>query len=284
MIEKKSWKGAQSQKSQSDEKTIEDNLRLRVPVVYEIVREEGREDLKRPLPSLWWSGVAAGLCISMSVVSEGLLERGLPASDWRPLVSNFGYCVGFLIVVLGRLQLFTENTITAVIPLLTKPSWHNLTLMARLWSVVFAANLVGTFLFAVAVEHSAIFSPEQTESFLEIFRHFMAKTPSEMLLHGIPAGFLIAAMVWMIPSAKGSEFWVIVMMTYLIALADLAHVVAGSTEAFMLLLAGETSLYQTFVGFMLPALLGNVIGGTLIFSLLVYGQVKDEMHERSRAP
>lgn len=263
--------------SEEDEENVEERLRLRPPVVYHIIKEEGEEELVRPTSSLWWSGIAAGLCISMSVVAEGLLHKHLPDAPWRPLVENFGYTVGFLIVVLGRLQLFTENTITAVLPLITDRSGRNLYLLTRLWAVVFAANVVGTFLFAAAATYGGIFGPEQVESFREISRHFMEKDAAEMALHGIPAGFLIAAMVWMIPSAENASFWVITLITYLIALGDLSHVVAGSTEAFLLLLNGEIGLWTTFGTFMIPTFLGNVLGGTMLFAMLVYVQVKEEL-------
>jgi formate/nitrite transporter FocA (FNT family) len=105
----------------------------------------------------------------------------------------------------------------------------------------------------------------------------MEKSPDAMLLQGIPAGFLIAGMVWMIPSAEGADFWVILLTTYLIALCDLTHVVAGSAEAFLLLVAGDIGLGRALGGFLLPVLIGNIIGGTALFTLLAYGQVKDEL-------
>jgi formate/nitrite transporter FocA (FNT family) len=175
------------------------------------------------------------------------------------------------------LQLFTENTITAVLPLLADRTGRNLYLTARLWAVVFGANLVGTFGFALAATYGGIFPVDQLEPFLEISRHFMAKSPSEMLLHGIPAGFLIAVMVWMIPSAEGAGLWVVTMATYLIALGDLTHVVAGSTEAFLLLVNGEIGIWKTVGGFLVPTFVGNVIGGTVLFTLLAYGQVREEI-------
>lgn len=261
----------------ADAEDVQERLRLRSPIVYHIIKQEGDEELARPISSLWWSGIAAGLCISMSVVAEGLLHQHLPDAPWRPLVENLGYTVGFLIVVLGRLQLFTENTITAVLPLMTDRSRHNLYLLLRLWLVVFVANLVGTFLFAVAATYGGIFSPEQLETFREISRHFMTKDAAEMALHGIPAGFLIAAMVWMIPSAENASFWVITLMTYMIALGDLSHVVAGSAEASLLLLNGEIGLGTTFGTFMIPTYFGNVLGGTMLFAMLAYVQVKEEI-------
>jgi formate-nitrite transporter family protein len=263
--------------SEADVEEIEERTRLRVPLVYQIVRAEGDEELARPLGSLWWSGVAAGLSISMSLTVEGLLLQNLPNTPWRPLIVNFGYCTGFLIVVLGRLQLFTENTITAVLPVLSRPSWLNFALTARLWGIVLAANLAGTFIFALSARYVGIFTTEQTDAFLVVSRQFMAKGALEMLLHGIPAGFLIAAMVWMIPSAKGIEFWVITLMTYAIALGGFSHVVAGSAEAFLLLVFGEIGVWQTVGAFLLPAFVGNVLGGTVLFALLAYGQVREEL-------
>lgn len=256
---------------------VQEKLKLRVPVVYKIVKHEGEEELSRPTFSLWWSGVAAGIAISMSVVAEGTMHHYLPDEPWRPMVENFGYTVGFLIVVLGRLQLFTENTITAVLPLIADRTTEKFMSLMRLWAIVFLANLVGTFLFALGTTFGGIFPAEHVESFRSISHHFMQKDAAEMLLHGIPAGFLIAAMVWMIPSAENAIFWVVLLVTYIIALGDMSHVVAGSAEAFLLLLNGEIGLYQTFIGFMIPTYIGNVIGGTVLFTMLAYGQVMDEL-------
>ncbi len=124
---------------------IEDRARLRTPVIYEIVRREGETEMERPIISLWWSGVAAGLSISFSLLAEAVLWLRLPAVSWRPLVSGFGYSVGFLIVVLARQQLFTENTVTVVLPVVAQFTADNLRRLARMWSVVFVANMTGTF-------------------------------------------------------------------------------------------------------------------------------------------
>lgn len=268
---------ADKKQSQEDKKDVKDHQRLKAPVVYRIIMEEGEEELARPLGSLWWSGLAAGLAISMSVVSEAALHAHLPDTAWRPLVENFGYCVGFLIVVLGRLQLFTENTVTAVLPVMSEQTLTSLTKMLRLWVVVFAANFVGAAIFATAAYYLNILPSYLVEAMMEISHHFAAKPPVEMLLHGVTAGFLIAAMVWMIPNAHHSVFWVVTLMTYVIAVADLAHVVAGSAEIGLLVVAGELSPLAAAAGFLVPAFVGNVIGGTALFALLAYGQVKQEL-------
>ncbi|MBN9940454.1 formate/nitrite transporter family protein, partial [Listeria monocytogenes] len=77
------------------------------------VREEGETAVKRPAAALLWSGLAAGIAINASLLFEGALYAHLPDAPRRPAVVSLGYPIGFLIVVLGRMQLFTESTITA---------------------------------------------------------------------------------------------------------------------------------------------------------------------------
>lgn len=255
-----------------------DSERLQAKTVYEIIRHEGEKEMRRPVNSLWWSGFAAGLAISSSLVAMGMLHVVLPEGGWRLPLSSFGYCVGFMIVILGRLQLFTENTITPVLPIMADFSGELLVKMLRLWGVVLAANLAGTFVVAVFIKFIGFATAEQLTAFYEIARHaILSGTAIETMLLGIPAGFYVAALVWMLPSSKGFEIWIIVIMTYLIAIGGFAHVIVGSVEAFLLLLDGQIGLVRAFGGYLLPALVGNIIGGTALFSLLAYAQVREEI-------
>jgi len=256
---------------------IEDRARLRVPVIYEIVRREGETEMDRPIVSLWWSGVAAGLSISFSLLAQAVLWMHLPDASWRPLVSSFGYSVGFLIVVLARQQLFTENTVTVVLPVVARFNRPNLQRLARMWSVVFVANMVGTFFAALFCTVTPAVSPELRGVMLELSRTTMELGWIEMLCRGIGAGFLIASMVWLIPSAEGAQFLVIAMNTYLIAVAGFTHIVAGSVEGFLLVLNGQFFFGQMLADFTVPVLLGNIIGGTALFAVLSYAQVMKEM-------
>lgn len=245
--------------------------------VYQIVRGEGEAELERPTGSLWWSGVAGGFAISTSVLGEGLLEHNVPASPWRTLVVDFGYSVGFLIAILGRMQLFTENTIRPILPLLLRFTWRNLGNTGRVWGVVYLANLVGTLVVAVATVRLRLLDPGQLDALLEVSRHALDRSAWQALTHGVPAGFLIAALVWLLPSSRGNEFWVILVIVYVIALGDFTHCVAGASEAFFLVANGERGFVGVLGGHLLPALVGNVLGGTLLFSLLAYGQVRREI-------
>lgn len=258
---------------------IEDRLAPRATIVHEAVRKQGEEELERPVGSLFWSGLAAGIAITASVIAQGALHHKLPADmAARTLVSQLGYPLGFLIVILGRLQLFTEQTIVTVLPLVTRPSRRALAATARLWGIVLLGNLAGTAVAAALTIHGHLVSEGLRDAMLTVSREsLMHKAPSEMLLQGIPAGFLIATVAWLRAASSGGEFWIVFTLTFAIVLGDFTHVVAGAAEAFLLLVSGEAGPAHVLGGMILPALIGNVVGGTGLFALLAHAQVRQEL-------
>jgi len=256
---------------------VEEMSSPRAPVIYEVVRRLGDEEMERPITSLWWSGVSAGLSISFSLLAQAILEMHLPDTPWRLLIAGFGYCVGFLMVILGRQQLFTESTITAVLPVLSKDSWQSIWGMARIWLIVLIANLTGTLFAAMFCTFTPVLPADLLAGMLKISSALLSLGWWNMAFRGVTSGFLIAAMVWMIPSAENAKFLVITLMTYLIAIGGFTHIVAGSMEAHMLVLNGEWEWWQMLGQFLLPVLLGNMIGGTALFALISYAQVMEEI-------
>jgi formate/nitrite transporter FocA (FNT family) len=260
-----------------DAKNIDRSARLSSPIIYEVLRREGEQEMERPLSSLWWSGVAAGVSLSLSLLAQAALRSHLPDAPWRSLVSGLGYSLGFLVAVMARHQLFTENTITPVLPLAAKPTLRNLGRMGRLWGVVLVANFAGTFCAALFYTFSSVLSPDVRAAMLEIAGHAMAHSPGEMFSRAIAAGFVIAAMVWLLPSAGPAQPLIVIVMTYLVAVAEFAHIIAGSLEGFMLVLDGRLAVAPLLIGFAGPVLAGNIIGGTLLFALISYAQVAEEI-------
>jgi formate-nitrite transporter family protein len=256
---------------------IEERSTPPTPVIYELVRRVGDEEMARPGTSLWWSGLAAGLSMSFSLLAMALLQLHLPDTEWRPLLRALGYPVGFVMVVLGRQQLFTENTITVVLPVMAAPTPGNFWRAGRMWAIVLFANLAGTLFAALFCTFTPVLDPEVREAMLQVARESMRYDWPAMAFHGVTAGFLMAAMVWLIPAAAAAQFQVVVAMTYLIGIADAAHIVAGSVEAFLLIANGELGLGAMLGGFTLPVLVGNIVGGTALFALLSYAQVMKEL-------
>jgi formate/nitrite transporter FocA (FNT family) len=256
---------------------IEERSSPRTPVIYEIVRRLGEEEMARPLTSLWWSGLAAGLSMSFSLLAQALLLVHLPDAPWRPLVTGLGYTVGFIMVVLSRQQLFTEITITAVLPVMADLTIGNLFRLGRMWGIVLLANLAGTLFASLFCTFTPVVAPELRDGMLEISRQILGHGSIEMFLKGVSAGFLIAAMVWLLPSAESTQFHVIVVITYLIAVGGFLHIVVGSMEAFLLALNGSLGWGSMLVDFIIPVLLGNIAGGTALFALIAYAQVMKEI-------
>ena len=256
---------------------VEELSSPRTPVIYEIVRRLGDEEMDRPITSLWWSGIAAGLSISFSLLAQGILQAHLPEAPWRLLVVSLGYSVGFLMVVMSRQQLFTESTVTAVLPVMAKLTRTNLWRLARLWGVVLLANMAGTLIAAALCTFTPVLTPELKTAMLEIAAQILNYSWPEMLFRAIASGFLIATMVWLIPSAEAAQFHVIVVSTYLIAAAGFMHIVAGSVEAFLLVLNGHLGVQPMIIDFVVPVLVGNIIGGTALFALIAYAQVMKEI-------
>lgn len=196
--------------------------------------DESREkELRRSSDALFWSGLAGGLSMGFSFLGEALLRSHLPDAPWRPLVAKLGYSFGFLIVILGSQQLFTENTLTPMVPLLKEKTREMLRDVLRLWTVVFGANMIGTLLFGLAL------------------------------------------LVWMLPAAETASVPVIILMTWLIGAGGFAHVVAGSSEVFYAAWRGEATWAQATVGYVVPALIGNMLGGITLVAALNHAQVAE---------
>ncbi len=264
--------------TQKERDTVAEHGGLSSLTVYSIILREGEEELQRPKMSLWWSGVAAGIGISTSVLVEGIIRANLGSDHpYLTLIESLGYSFGFVLVILCRLQLFTENTITVVLPVLAQPTRNRFYCTARLWAIVLAANLCGTFITAAIGVHGGLLTADTLAAIMEISHHLATLTPAETLLRGIPSGFFIAALVWMLPSAKSSEVLVIVMFTWLIAAGGFTHVIAGSNEIFTLVLSGEMNIFTALIYHISPVLIGNILGGTGLFAMLTYGQVHEEM-------
>lgn len=263
----------------AEEKSVNEAAALSPRMIYEVIRRDGEEELARTKRSLIWSGIAAGMLISLSVLGEAIFRAHLPDTSWRPLLENLGYSLGFLAVIMGRMQLFTENTITTVLPIMQERSVYSLLSMTRLWTIVLTANVVGAFAAAALFEFTSAIPAETMAAIISLSEHATGMGASQSFWRAIPAGVIVALIVWMLPQADEAAFFLILTFTWLIAAGDFTHIVAGSVEMAVLLMRGDLPIMQAIFGFFLPVLAGNIIGGTIIFSLVAWGQVRDDVEE-----
>ncbi|MGZ6186751.1 MAG: formate/nitrite transporter family protein [Candidatus Binataceae bacterium] len=256
---------------------VEEKSRPNAALIHETIRAEGLSELERTPWALALSGLSAGLSMGFSLVVQGLLAAALPGGPARALITPLGYTIGFLIVVLGRQQLFTENTLTPVLPLLHNRDRATLGKVMLLWAVVLAGNLVGTFLFALLLAHSAIFEPAARDAFAELARATIAAGTGATILKAIFAGWLIALLVWIMPAADSARPWMIIIVTYVVGFGGFSHVIAGSVECAYLVDTGGATWGDFVSRFFLPTLLGNILGGVTLVAALNYGQVAPEI-------
>jgi formate-nitrite transporter family protein len=245
--------------------------------------QDGEKELERDAMALLWSAIAAGLSMGASLLAKGIFQVELEGVPGSFLLENLGYTFGFIIVIMARQQLFTENTVTAVLPVMQKPTMSNVGLLIRLWGVVLLGNILGTGIAAWAFEYMPIFNEETRDAFVKIGMDVMKNTPSEMFANAIISGWLIATMVWMFPAAGAAKIVVIILMTWLIALGDTTHIVVGSVEILYLVFNGTLHWSDFIWPFALPTLAGNICGGTFIFALMSHAQIRNDMSNKRKA-
>lgn len=246
-------------------------------VIHEIVRAQGLEELSRSASALAWSGTAAGLSIGFSFVTQATIEAMLPDTSWRPLIASFGYSLGFLIVILGRQQLFTETTLTALIPALTQRTAPVFVRTMRVWGIVLFFNLLATWMFGFVLSRPGIMPPDTLAAMTTI----AAKTMPDQFWHTVimagAAGWIIGLMVWLLPASGTAQPFIIILLTYTISLCSFPHIVAGSVEASFATMSGHASISDYLVKFLVPTLLGNTLGGTLLAALLNHAPVAEHL-------
>jgi formate-nitrite transporter family protein len=256
-----------------EQEKVDERQALSAKAVHKALLQEGEEELERSSSALGWSAFAAGISIGLSLIAQGVLRHHLPDTQWRPLITSLGYPVGFIVVTLGRQQLYTETTLTACLPLLQHRSRAVLLDVLRLWAVVFIGNMIGAALFAFAAAWTTTFSVGLSRTFSEIGAEAVRYDFATAFVKGIFGGWIIALVVWLMPSADAARIWVIGLLTYCLAAAELTHIIAGSLDVMFAIFSGHVSWATFLTRYGLPVFLGNSIGGLVFVSALNHAQV-----------
>ncbi|MDQ4001772.1 MAG: formate/nitrite transporter family protein [Actinomycetota bacterium] len=238
--------------------------------ILEAVVEDGQAELDRASAGLALSGMAAGLNVSFGAIAFGVVAS---LAGGIGLAAMLFYPVGFLIVILGRAQLFTENTVTPVTVVLTKLS--SLPNMLRMWVVVFVSNVLGTVILAAALVYGDALSPSALgilvdEAVRKVDHGFWVAA-----VKGVFGGWVVALIAWLVAASKDTitQALFIFVLAFLIPAVDLTHCIAGSSEVLVGVFTGEVSPSGYLGLFLLPVTLGNIVGGVFLVTLLNYGQV-----------
>lgn len=272
---------AESVVSEEEARQAEQRSRPRSVVIFETVRREGEEELERPTPSLFFSSFASGLSMVFSLVCVGVIRSGLPDAPWARLVGAFGYTIGFLIVILGRQQLFTENTLTPLLPVFNDPKRWRFRQLGRVWAVIFTGNMAGALVSSAFAAYAGAFSPEMHHAMDRVAQQTIGPAFWVLFTKAIFAGWIMALLVWLLPLSEQLSPLIVLIMTYFIAAAELSHVIAGSLDAFYGAWTGATT-WGDVGHFILPTFLGNVVGGVALVAAIASAEIATERGRRAK--
>lgn len=239
---------------------------------------QAAEELERPAAGLFLSSLSAGLDIGFGPLLMAVIASSMSTILPRPVIEllmALGYTIGFVLVVIGRSALFTEQTTSAVLPVLAKRS--TIASIFRLWSIVLIGNLIGGTLIAafigIVAPRLGIVAPAELAA---IAHKLLAHEWWLMLLSAVAAGWLMGLLAWLVIASRDtiSQITIVVATTFIIGIAGLHHSIAGSIEILMAIFAGEQSSIAPYGVFLLWTVVGNALGGVVFVALLKFGHVR----------
>jgi formate-nitrite transporter family protein len=251
---------------------MEDSSRKSAHEIFETVSSQARDELERSTPALAVSGLSAGITMGLTGLGVATMQSFLGDGGPARTISMLLYPLGFIAVIVGRAQLFTENTLYPVVLVLREK--RHIRNTARLWVTVFAANVAGALLFALLAARTAALPPSIREALVRLGTDAVHRGVAEVFWSAIIGGWIIALVAWLVAASQWSIAHIAVtfLLTYLVGAGHFAHCIAGSGEGLSAWASGSVSAGQ-FVRWLAVATTGNIIGGVVIVSLLNYGQV-----------
>ncbi len=251
---------------------MEETTRKSAQQIFDAVLENARDELSRSTGALLFSGFAGGLSMGLTGLGVALALSYLGNGPVPEFLSFLLYPIGFVVVIIGRAQLFTENTLFPVALILHEHKHVSNTL--RLWAAVFASNIAGSVFFGWLVMRTGALPPNFADALAGLGLHAVDGHFTLIFAKGVIGGWLIALVAWMVTASYMTIAQIAVtwMLTFLVGAGHFSHCVASSAEIVAAIMAGHLH-FSNYFQWLLPCTLGNIVGGVSIVSLLNYGQV-----------
>ena len=245
--------------------------------IYEQVANNARQELGRSSVALAISGLAGGIFMGLSGLGNGIVIALLTATGAEPsnatlFIAKMFYPLGFIVVILGRSQLFTENTLYPVALVLAekKHFWKTM----RLWAIVLLSNVVGALAFAALVARTNALRPDMVHAISHLGAEAIQHPSAAIFWSAVMGGWIIATVAWLVSASHSitGSVMIIWMLAFVVGLGNFAHSIAASSEILTTVLTGQAP-WISFPRWLLPAVAGNIFGGVGMVTLLEYGQV-----------
>jgi formate/nitrite transporter FocA (FNT family) len=212
------------------------------------------------------SGMSNAIAIAL------LTPAGQVPSNATLFIGKMFYPLGFIAVILGRSQLFTENTLYPVALVLAEK--RHLWKTIRLWAIVLAANILGAATFAAIAAFTGALKPEFVQWLSWLGLEATKHPASTIFWSGVVGGWIIATVAWLVSGSHSitGSVMIIWMLAFVVGLGQFAHCIAASGEILTAVFTGHAQ-WLAYPRWLLPAVAGNICGGVGMVTLLEYGQV-----------
>ena len=253
----------------------EESTRRSAHEIFQKVEENAHDELRRSSRALAFSGVAGGMGMRLTGLAVASVQYVLGQGPWQDFVALLFYPAGFIAIIIGRAQLFTENTLFPVALILSER--RHIANTFRLWAVVFVSNIVGAMLFAFVTMKTGALPYEFGIRLAALGMRSVAGDGSHIFWSGVIGGWIIALMAWTVTASHWTigQIAVTWMLTAIVGLGHFAHCIATSGEILSAVFTSQVSP-GTYAHWLLFATLGNMLGGVTFVTLLNFGQVKAE--------
>jgi formate-nitrite transporter family protein len=239
--------------------------------IYKQVAANARQELKRTNVALAISGFGGGAFMGFSALGTAIGVALLGTSPTAHLLSCLLYPLGFIVVIIGRSQLFTENTLYPVALVLAEKRefWNTL----RLWSIVLPCNILGALGFSALAAWTPALEPRYVDALTYLGVQGLSHPASALFWSGVIGGWMIALAAWLVSGSHSitGSVMLIWLLTFPVGAGNFAHCVASSCEILVAVLTHHASwwAYAQWLG---PAVAGNICGGVGLVTILEYGQ------------
>jgi formate/nitrite transporter FocA (FNT family) len=239
--------------------------------IYQQVALNAKTELKRSTASLAISGFAGGIFMGLSGLGTALVLGLFGTTPTTHFVASMFYPIGFIVVIIGRAQLFTENTLYPVALVLSEK--RELLNTLRLWCTVLPANVCGALMFAALASRTSALPVETRDALVKLGLTAAHVSPAAIFWSAVTAGWIIATAAWLVSGSHSitGSVMILWLLTFIVGLGSFAHCIATSGEILSAVLSGQLSAISYF-HWLWIAVVGNVCGGVFMVTLLEYGQ------------
>jgi formate/nitrite transporter FocA (FNT family) len=246
--------------------------------IFERTRREGARRLERPVLELMSTALAAGFDIIVGIVVLALVESQLShqfGTHAAHVFGSIGFGIGFVFLIVGRGELFTENFLVPLAGLHGKErnAWWKI---AELWSVSPVFNLIAGFAMGVLLSVHSVLPFGTGSVIVHVSETIYANGWLALFISAIFAGALITAMTWFVEgqSSTGVRIAVAWSAGAILALGSFNHVIVVSLELVFGIRFGADIPWSFVVENFFVAAAGNMIGGIGLVTLNRFTQAK----------